>query len=74
MFELGGCLDGSMCVLHRDREELRPVAVKEELYEVLTSCHLEAQHGGRDKTALRVKQRWSWYVPLLIPEPRRSRC
>lgn len=78
MFELGHH-HGMPVVLHRDREQMRPVAVREELYDVLTDAHLRAQHGGRDKTALMVKQYWSWCVSnpsirLSAPHVCRYRC
>src|SRR5271170_2382017 len=34
--------------------ENKPVAVKEQLYDVLVQCHGQANHGGRDKTAAQV--------------------
>lgn len=41
--------------------EGKPVAVREELYNVLTSSHGQAQHGGRDKTSAQVRKHYSWY-------------
>lgn len=40
--------------------ELKPVAVKEQIYEVLCHCHQQAGHGGRDKTSAQVS------VPFLL--------
>ena len=34
--------------------ETRPVAVRENMYEVLCHCHNESGHGGRDKTSAQV--------------------
>lgn len=38
-------------VAHIVIHENKPVAVKEQLYDVLVQCHGQANHGGRDKTA-----------------------
>lgn len=32
----------------------KPVAVKEQIFEVLVHCHQQAGHGGRDKTSAQV--------------------
>jgi hypothetical protein len=42
-------------VAHIVIHENKPVAVKEQLYEVLVQCHGQANHGGRDKTAAQVR-------------------
>lgn len=47
--------------------EGKPVAVREQLYQVLTESHNRAQHGGRDKTSAEVRKHYSWYVVLLVP-------
>ena len=41
-------------VAHIVIHENKPVAVKEQLYDVLVQCHGQANHGGRDKTAAQV--------------------
>jgi len=41
-------------VAHIVIHENKPVAVKEQLYDVLVQCHGQAGHGGRDKTAAQV--------------------
>jgi len=41
-------------VAHIVVHEEKPVAVKEQLYDVLVQCHSQANHGGRDKTAAQV--------------------
>ncbi|KAI9852050.1 MAG: hypothetical protein M1838_002019 [Thelocarpon superellum] len=41
--------------------EGKPVAVREELYEVLTTAHSRCQHGGRDKTSAEVRRVWSCF-------------
>lgn len=46
--------------------EGKPVAVREELYNVLTSSHGQAQHGGRDKTSAQVRKHYSWYFHFLF--------
>jgi Integrase zinc binding domain len=43
-------------VLH----DKRPVAIKEQLYEVLCYCHAMARHGGRDKTCATLRLNYSW--------------
>ena len=40
--------------------DARPVAVREQLYEVLCYCHALAHHGGRDKTCAVVRAHYSW--------------
>ena len=46
--------------------EGKPVAVREQLYQVLTNSHGQAQHGGRDKTSAQVRKYYSWYVGNLL--------
>jgi hypothetical protein len=59
MFRLGTDVNtGEKIVLH----EGKPVAVRETLYDVLTNSHSSAQHGGRDKTSAKVRDRYSWLV------------
>ena len=36
--------------------EHKPVAVREQIYEVLIHCHTQAGHGGRDKTSAQVSR------------------
>ena len=43
-------------VLH----DKRPVAIKEQLYEVLCYCHAVSRHGGRDKTCATLRLHYSW--------------
>ncbi|KAI0270616.1 hypothetical protein BC834DRAFT_797966, partial [Gloeopeniophorella convolvens] len=43
-------------VLH----DKRPVAIREQLYEVLCYCHALARHGGRDKTCATLRLHYSW--------------
>lgn len=62
MFRLGTDQDGEKIVLH----EGKPVAVREHLYDVLTTSHSMAQHGGRDKTSAKVRDRYSWVPKELI--------
>jgi hypothetical protein len=53
---------GDPVVLHNNR----PVAVKEQLYELLCYCHALSRHGGRDKTCAAVRQLYSWIPKELI--------
>jgi hypothetical protein len=46
--------------------ENKPVAIKEQLYDVLVECHGQATHGGRDKTAAQVRKFYSWVPKELI--------
>lgn len=43
-------------------QENRPVAVKDQIYDVLVQCHGQAAHGGRDKTSAQVRRYYS-YIP-----------
>lgn len=45
-----------LIVLHNNR----PVAIKEQLYELFTYCHGRSDHGGRDKTCAVIRQHYSW--------------
>ncbi|CAH7686020.1 hypothetical protein PPACK8108_LOCUS20617 [Phakopsora pachyrhizi] len=40
--------------------ENRPIAIKEQIYDILIYCHAECGHGGRDKTSATVRQYFSW--------------
>ncbi|KAJ8592055.1 hypothetical protein M405DRAFT_713605, partial [Rhizopogon salebrosus TDB-379] len=48
--------EAPVVILHNDR----PVAVQEQLYEVLCYCHEESDHGGRDRTFAVIRQHYSW--------------
>ncbi|GAA5874844.1 hypothetical protein JCM8547_005256 [Rhodosporidiobolus lusitaniae] len=37
-----------------------PAALKDDIHEILCRAHVDAKHGGRDKTHKVVKSRWSW--------------
>ena len=52
----------ALVVTHRGR----PVAVQEQLYDILVFCHARSDHGGRDKTCAIVKQHYSWVPKELI--------
>jgi len=56
MFTLQIDENGEERVMH----ENKPVAVREKLYRVLTTAHIQAQHGGRDKTSSQVRKSYSW--------------
>ena len=53
-------------VAHIVIHENKPVAVKEQLYDVLVQCHGQANHGGRDKTAGQVTSLFFWFVCWFI--------
>ncbi|KAK9427881.1 hypothetical protein V1505DRAFT_378709 [Lipomyces doorenjongii] len=57
-FELFRNTEGRVCVMHKGK----PVAVREELYDVLAVCHLVCRHGGRDKTLGQLRE-WHSRVP-----------
>ncbi|KAI9254862.1 hypothetical protein BY458DRAFT_492847 [Sporodiniella umbellata] len=44
----------------------KPVATKENIYQILVSAHKEANHGGRDKTSSIVKCQYSWIPKELV--------
>ncbi|KAI8971972.1 hypothetical protein BDF20DRAFT_797071, partial [Mycotypha africana] len=44
----------------------KPVATREEIYDILVHAHKEAHHGGRDKTSALVRKRYSWIPKELI--------
>lgn len=44
----------------------KPVAMKEQIYDILVKAHREAHHGGRDKTSALVRRRFSWIPKELV--------
>lgn len=46
--------------------ENRPVAVKNQIYNILVGCHGDAAHGGRDKTSAQVRRFYSWIPKELV--------
>lgn len=40
--------------------ENRPVAIREQLYDLFIYCHGRSNHGGRDKTCAVIRQHYSW--------------
>ncbi|KAH8704284.1 hypothetical protein BGW36DRAFT_371033 [Talaromyces proteolyticus] len=46
--------------------EGKPVAIREKLFKILTRAHQDCQHGGRDKTSARVREKYSWVPKELI--------
>ncbi|KAI7867530.1 hypothetical protein BDF14DRAFT_1726396 [Spinellus fusiger] len=44
----------------------KPVAMREQIYNILVRAHREAHHGGRDKTSALVRRRYSWIPKELI--------
>ncbi|CCL99804.1 uncharacterized protein FIBRA_01828 [Fibroporia radiculosa] len=51
-------------VLH----ENRPIALKDQIYEILCYCHSLANHGGRDKTTAVIREHYSWIPKELISQ------
>jgi hypothetical protein len=49
-------------VLH----ENRPLATVGQLYQLLCYCHARADHGGRDRTLVIVRQHYSWVPKRLV--------
>ncbi|EKM52743.1 uncharacterized protein PHACADRAFT_99963, partial [Phanerochaete carnosa HHB-10118-sp] len=46
--------------------EGRPVAVKEQIHDILCFYHLASGHGGRDKTMAEVRDNYSWVPKELV--------
>ncbi|KAI8888716.1 hypothetical protein K501DRAFT_172590, partial [Backusella circina FSU 941] len=44
----------------------KPVAMREQIYDILVRAHKEAHHGGRDKTSAIVRNQFSWIPKELI--------
>ncbi|OAD74702.1 hypothetical protein PHYBLDRAFT_167051 [Phycomyces blakesleeanus NRRL 1555(-)] len=61
MFRLVSC-GGNSYIYHDDK----PVATREDIYGILLCAHNESRHGGRDKTSVLVRQRYSWIPKELI--------
>ncbi|KAI6002391.1 hypothetical protein F5J12DRAFT_687685, partial [Pisolithus orientalis] len=51
-------------VLHDNR----PVAIMEQMYEVLCYCHGLTEHGGRDKTCAAIRRHYSWVPKELVAQ------
>ncbi|KAA8893487.1 hypothetical protein FN846DRAFT_751290, partial [Sphaerosporella brunnea] len=62
MFTLDVFENGQSQVLH----ENKPVAIREDLFVILTNAHIQCQHGGRDKTSFQVRKHYSWVPKELI--------
>ncbi|KAI0334264.1 hypothetical protein GY45DRAFT_93201 [Cubamyces sp. BRFM 1775] len=52
----------SSVVVHGGKE----VAIKEDIYDILCECHQRADHGGRDRTAAGLRERYTWVPKELI--------
>ncbi|KAJ3558583.1 hypothetical protein NM688_g833 [Phlebia brevispora] len=48
--------------------ENRPVALKEQIYDIISYCHRISGHGGRDRTMALVRERYSWIPKELIAQ------
>ncbi|CEP16640.1 hypothetical protein [Parasitella parasitica] len=44
----------------------KPVAMREQIYDILVNAHKEAHHGGRDKTSAIVRNQFSWIPKELV--------
>ncbi|KAK9480735.1 hypothetical protein V1514DRAFT_325261 [Lipomyces japonicus] len=53
-FELFRDAEGNLKIMHKGK----PIAIREDLYTILSVCHVRAEHGGRDKTLSQLRQ---WY-------------
>ena len=51
-------------VLHDNR----PVAIQEQIYDIICYCHARAEHGGRDKTRAVVREHYSWVPKELVSQ------
>ncbi|KZT00364.1 uncharacterized protein LAESUDRAFT_666245, partial [Laetiporus sulphureus 93-53] len=56
--------DDMPVVLH----ENRPIALKEQIYDILCYCHRLSNHGGRDKTTALIREHYSWIPKELISQ------
>ena len=63
MFVLAS-FQGEYTVTHDDK----PVAAKEQIYQILVHCHGECYHGGRDKSCAQIKQYYSWIPKELVAQ------
>lgn len=59
-----GVENSTPVVLHDNR----PVALKDQIYDVLCYCHQLANHGGRDKTTAIIREHYSWIPKELIAQ------
>ncbi|SAM07373.1 hypothetical protein [Absidia glauca] len=62
MFQLVTLETGRLVVCHDNK----PVAIREQIYTILLWAHQQSHHGGRDKTSILVRQRFSWIPKELI--------
>ncbi|GAA5920637.1 hypothetical protein JCM6882_008293, partial [Rhodosporidiobolus microsporus] len=44
----------------------KPVAVREDFYDIIWEAHLHVKHGGRDKTYKELQKRWRWVTKELV--------
>ncbi|KAI8344257.1 hypothetical protein BC941DRAFT_341584, partial [Chlamydoabsidia padenii] len=56
-------LHGERLVVCHDN---KPVAIREQIYNILIWAHRQSHHGGRDKTSTLVRRRFSWIPKELI--------
>lgn len=67
MFNLsqpGASASGGIVLLHNNL----PVAIQEQLYDLLCYCHGSVGHGGRDKTCLAVRKHYCWVPKELVTQ------
>jgi len=46
----------------------KPVAIREDIYDILVHCHDQCEHGGRDRTVEVVKDFYRWIPKVIIGE------
>jgi len=46
----------------------KPVAIREDIYDILVHCHDQCDHGGRDRTVEVVKDFYRWIPKVIIGE------
>ena len=62
MFRLSSIGAGIQVVTHENRQ----VAIKENVYDILCSCHAESAHGGRDRTVKILHKYYTWVPKELV--------
>lgn len=62
MFQLITLRNGQQIVCHDNK----PVAMKEQIYDILIWAHRQSHHGGRDKTSALVRRKFSWIPKELV--------
>lgn len=68
MFTLSDAADSGAATKSVILHDGRPVAIVEQLYDLLCYCHARADHAGRDRTAKIVRKHYSWVPKELIAQ------